>query len=131
MGYKPARAVRQGRWGEELTSPSNEGDAIFAPLQQSARAYRYGRGDMQIHLALSEPRRWRDPALGDVVMLHLTSGVDAIATAIGEAKRGFCPPGRPSSSGNRRRLIPPARQRVPQFSGSNCRNCRRVSKATH
>ena len=68
-----------------------EAQLVPASLQHSARAYRYGRGDMQIHIALSEAPRWRQPALGEVVMVHLSGGVDAIAKAVGEAESGLLP----------------------------------------
>ena len=60
-------------------------------IQGAAKAYRYGRGSMQIHVALSEAARWRQPALREVVMVHLTGGVDAVARAVGEAERGLLP----------------------------------------
>jgi phytoene dehydrogenase-like protein len=56
-----------------------------------ARAFRYGRGEMQIHLALSEPPQWPHPDLGSVAMLHLTSGLDAVSRAVNEAERGLLP----------------------------------------
>ena len=64
---------------------------VPASIQRAARAYRYGRGDMQIHIALAEPPRWRQSALGNVVMLHVTGGVETVATAVNEAERGLLP----------------------------------------
>jgi phytoene dehydrogenase-like protein len=60
-------------------------------LARRARMYRYGRGGMQIHLALSEPPLWPDPELGSVALLHLTSGLDAVSRAVNEAERGLLP----------------------------------------
>ena len=68
-----------------------EPELVPMAIQQATRAYRYGRGDMQIHVALSEPPRWIHSALREVVLLHLTGGVDAIAAAVGEAERGLLP----------------------------------------
>ena len=68
-----------------------EPEVVPVALRKSAGAYRYGRGDMQIHLALAEPPRWRHPELGQVVMLHVTDGVDAVAAAVSEAERGLLP----------------------------------------
>ncbi|HEY0746550.1 MAG TPA: NAD(P)/FAD-dependent oxidoreductase [Steroidobacteraceae bacterium] len=65
----------------------------FVPeaIQRSARGYRYGRSGMQIHLALSEPPRWRNAQAREVVMLHLCSGIDSVATAVSESERGLLP----------------------------------------
>lgn len=62
-----------------------------AEVRADAAAYRYGRGEMQIHLALSEPPAWSDPALGKVAMLHLTPGLDGVSRAVNEAERGLLP----------------------------------------
>jgi phytoene dehydrogenase-like protein len=64
---------------------------VPARTRQAASRFRYGRSDMQIHIALSEPPRWRVPALADVTMVHLTDGIDAVAQAVGEAERGLLP----------------------------------------
>ena len=68
-------------------------DQSSVPAQTHARAagYRYGRGDMQIHLALSEPPQWPDAELGEVGMLHITAGLDAVSRAVNEAERGLLP----------------------------------------
>ena len=63
-------------------------------LRQAAR-YRYGRGDMQIHLALSEPPRWRDERLAEVAYVHLSDGVDQVSLACAQAQAGLLP-GRPT-----------------------------------
>ncbi|KQO52965.1 phytoene desaturase family protein [Sphingomonas sp. Leaf257] len=59
--------------------------------RSEAKAYRYGRGEMQIHLALSEPPQWPDPTLRDVAMLHLSNGLEAVSRAVNEAERGLLP----------------------------------------
>ncbi|HZQ66243.1 MAG TPA: NAD(P)/FAD-dependent oxidoreductase [Gaiellaceae bacterium] len=57
-----------------------------------ARRFRYGRGEMQIHFALSEPPRWRgDPRLGRTAIVHLTPGLDGVSRAVNEADRGLLP----------------------------------------
>ncbi|MHA3794128.1 phytoene desaturase family protein [Sphingomonas sp. YL-JM2C] len=58
---------------------------------ERARRYVYGRADMQIHLALSEPPRWRDPALDAVALIHVTPGLDGVSRAVNEAERGLLP----------------------------------------
>ncbi len=56
-----------------------------------AGAWRYGKGNMQIHLALSEPAQWPDAALARVGYLHLSAGADAVSRAVNEAERGLLP----------------------------------------
>ncbi len=60
-------------------------------VRADAAAFRYGRGEMQIHLALSEKPLWPDPALAEVAMLHVTAGLDAVSRAVNEAERGLLP----------------------------------------
>jgi len=62
-----------------------------APIRQQAAAYRYGKGNMQIHLALSEPVQWCAPELASVGYVHLTPGLDGVARAVDEAQRGLLP----------------------------------------
>jgi phytoene dehydrogenase-like protein len=57
-----------------------------------ARRFRFGRGEMQIHVALSEPPRWQgDERLGRTAIVHLTSGLDGVSKAVNEADRGLLP----------------------------------------
>lgn len=60
-------------------------------VRADAAAFRYGRGEMQVHLALSEKPQWPDPALAGVAMLHVTAGLDAVSRAVNEAERGLLP----------------------------------------
>ncbi|MEZ5606589.1 MAG: NAD(P)/FAD-dependent oxidoreductase [Burkholderiaceae bacterium] len=61
------------------------------PIRQQAAQYRYGKGNMQIHLALSAPPQWNDAQLNDVVYLHLTPGLEGVSRAVNEAERGLLP----------------------------------------
>jgi len=61
------------------------------PIAQQARDYRYGKGNMQIHLALSEPVQWCAPELCGVGYVHVTPGLDGVARAVDEAQRGLLP----------------------------------------
>ncbi|MBB6522394.1 phytoene desaturase family protein [Pseudoteredinibacter isoporae] len=58
---------------------------------EQAAAYRYGRGMMMIHIAMDEPAQWQDPAMQEVVMLHVTPGLDAVSKAVTEADCGLMP----------------------------------------
>jgi phytoene dehydrogenase-like protein len=56
------------------------------------RRFRYGRSEMQIHFALSEPPRWEgDHRLGQTAIVHLTPGLDGVSRAVNEAERGLLP----------------------------------------
>ena len=72
---------------ESLLDPAEVPEAVAA----QTRAYRYGNGDMQIHLALSEPPRWRAPGMEKVAITHITTGTDAVSRSINEASRGLLP----------------------------------------
>jgi phytoene dehydrogenase-like protein len=55
-------------------------------------AFRYGRSEMQIHFALSEPPRWEgDDRLAGTAIVHLTPGLDGVSRAVNEAERGLLP----------------------------------------
>jgi len=57
-----------------------------------ARRFRYGRSEMQIHFALSEPPRWEgDERLAQTAIVHLTPGLDGVSRAVNEAERGLLP----------------------------------------
>lgn len=62
-----------------------------ASIAGAVTSYRYGRGDMQIHYALSAPPRWRTPGLGRVAIIHLTPGLDGVSRAANEATRCMLP----------------------------------------
>lgn len=59
----------------------------------NTKRFRYGRGDMQIHLALSEPPRWPggDARLERTAILHVCEGLNGVSRAVNEAERGLLP----------------------------------------
>jgi phytoene dehydrogenase-like protein len=58
----------------------------------AGRRFRFGRSEMQIHYALSEPPRWNgDERLGKTAIVHLTPGLDGVSRAVNEADRGLLP----------------------------------------
>jgi phytoene dehydrogenase-like protein len=68
-----------------------DGD-VPADIAAKGRRYRYGRGEMQIHLALSEPPQWDgDERLGGAAIVHVTPGLDGVSRAVNEAERGLLP----------------------------------------
>jgi phytoene dehydrogenase-like protein len=61
-------------------------------LAHKAEHFRYGRAEMQIHFALSEPPQWQgDERLGKTAIVHLTPGLDGVSRAVNEAERGLLP----------------------------------------
>ena len=69
------------------------GDAPVRAVE-AARAFRFGRGEMQIHLALDEPPRWTGPdaeRLARCPIVHITPGLDGVSRAVNEAERGLLP----------------------------------------
>ena len=66
--------------------------AVPEPVAERGRRFRYGRADMQIHFALSEPPRWEgDERLAKTAIVHLTPGLDGVSRAVNEADRGLLP----------------------------------------
>jgi phytoene dehydrogenase-like protein len=73
---------------ERLLDGGNVPPAVTA----GARRFRYGRAEMQIHFALSEPARWEgDERLGGTAIVHVTPGLDGVSRAVNEAERGLLP----------------------------------------
>jgi phytoene dehydrogenase-like protein len=61
-------------------------------LLRAASRYRYGRAEMQIHLALGEPPDWYgDDRLARTAIVHVTPGLDGVSRAVNEADRGLLP----------------------------------------
>jgi phytoene dehydrogenase-like protein len=84
------RAVIANVTPNQLYGPllGNPRDAVA----EAGRRFRYGRSEMQIHFALSEPPRWDgDERLGQTAVVHLTPGLDGVSRAVNEAERGLLP----------------------------------------
>jgi phytoene dehydrogenase-like protein len=64
---------------------------VPAPLVRQAERYRYGRGCVQIQLALSEAPRWADERMAGTGQPHLTRGLAATAEHITQALNGYLP----------------------------------------
>jgi len=70
-----------------------EGD-VPARVREAARRFRYGRGEMQIHVALDAPPRWRGSRAAELArtpVVHVTPGLDGVSRAVNEAERGLLP----------------------------------------
>jgi phytoene dehydrogenase-like protein len=65
---------------------------VPGPVREGASRFRYGRSEMQIHFALSEPARWDgDERLNGTAIVHVTPGLDGVSRAVNEAERGLLP----------------------------------------
>jgi phytoene dehydrogenase-like protein len=65
---------------------------VPARVAEGARRFRYGRAEMQIHFALSEPARWLgEERLNATAIVHVTPGLDGVSRAVNEAERGLLP----------------------------------------
>src|SRR5207253_1635474 len=65
---------------------------LDGPAPEGARNFRYGRAEMQIHFALSEPARWDgDERLNGTAIVHVTPGLDGVSRAVNEAECGLLP----------------------------------------
>ena len=67
------------------------GTPVPPPVADGARRFRHGKGNMQIHYALSSPPRWPSGDLNGVALLHLTPGLDGVSRAANECERGLLP----------------------------------------
>jgi phytoene dehydrogenase-like protein len=70
-----------------------DASAIPGWVVANTKRFRYGRGDMQIHLALSEPPLWPggDARLARTAILHVCEGLNGVSRAVNEAERGLLP----------------------------------------
>jgi phytoene dehydrogenase-like protein len=64
---------------------------IAPPLRKQAATYRYGRGCVQLALALSEPPRWPDERFSRIGQPHLSSGLDNCTLACAQGLAGLLP----------------------------------------
>jgi phytoene dehydrogenase-like protein len=57
----------------------------------ATKVFRHGRGNFQLHYALSGQPEWIAPGLEDVALIHLSDGIDAVSKSANEAERGLFP----------------------------------------
>lgn len=89
--YTAKRAVICSVTPQQLYGRLLDPKAVPADVKAQARGFRFGRGGMQIHLALSEAPQWPDPDLAKVAMVHLTTGLDGVSRAVNESTCGYLP----------------------------------------
>jgi phytoene dehydrogenase-like protein len=87
-----ARAVIANVTPTQLYGRLLDESEVPKPVAEGARRFRYGRAEMQIHFALSEPARWEgDERLNRTAIVHVTPGLDGVSRAVNEAERGLLP----------------------------------------
>jgi phytoene dehydrogenase-like protein len=89
---RAGRAVVAGVTPTQLYGQLLSAGDVPGGVTRAAERYRYGRGEMQIHLALSELPDWYgDERLGRTAIVHVTPGLDGVSRAVNEAERGLLP----------------------------------------
>jgi phytoene dehydrogenase-like protein len=87
-----ARAVVCNVTPTQLYGRLLEPGDVPAEIGEAGKRFRFGRSEMQIHFALSEPPRWDgDDRLCRTAIVHLTPGLDGVSRAVNEAERGLLP----------------------------------------
>ena len=87
-----SRAVVCSTTPQQLYERLLEGAPVPFEHVEAARRFRFGRGAMQIHYALSARPDWQgDERLGKTAIVHVTPGLDGVSRAVNEAERGLLP----------------------------------------
>ncbi|MGC1505121.1 MAG: NAD(P)/FAD-dependent oxidoreductase [Sulfitobacter sp.] len=75
------------------TAPEQLYDGLLAGQSnpETAKRFRHGRGNFQLHYALDGQVEWQSKGLEDVALIHLTDGIDAVSKSSNEAERGMLP----------------------------------------
>lgn len=82
--------------------------AVKPDVRDQAQRYRYGRGAMQIHVALDRPPAWTDARLGEVPLIHVSDGASSTGIACAQAEAGLLPSA-PTIVVGQQYLLDPAR----------------------
>jgi len=80
--------VPQRLYGESGLLPASQ---VPVKVREQARVYRYGRGNMIIHLALDGVPQWSDPELAKVAMLHMHDSIEQTTQSLAQVKAGLLP----------------------------------------
>jgi len=89
--FRAAQAVVACTTPDQLYLSLLADTEIDPPLRKQAKQFRYGRGCVQIHLALSEPLRWPDERFNKVGQPHLTDGLDGFTLAVAQGMADLLP----------------------------------------
>jgi phytoene dehydrogenase-like protein len=78
-------------------------------VAEEAARYRYNaRAGAQLHIALSEPPRWRDERLDTVPLVHINDGLDGVVLSCAQAAAGLLP-ARPTIACGQPTVLDPSR----------------------
>ena len=91
--FEARRAVICNVTPQQLYLKLLDGSAVPSGVLSKAKRFRYGRADMQIHLALSEPPRWQanQERFSRTAIVHVCDGLNSVSRAVNEAERGLLP----------------------------------------
>ena len=84
-------------------------------VREDAERFRYGRGAMQVHVALRAPVRWDDARLSEVPVVHVSDGSPSTGIACAQAEAGLLP-ARPTVVIGQQHVLDPSR--VPPGAGA-------------
>ncbi len=75
------------------TAPGQLYDTLLSDQHAptTAKKFRHGRGNFQLHYALDGPVTWKTEGLDRVALLHLADGIDSVSKSSNEAERGMLP----------------------------------------
>lgn len=89
--YKATKAVVCNVTPTQLYQQLLPSSKVPAKVKQAAQQYRYGRGAMQIHLALKSPPAWSDAEMLKVPLVHMAQDLDQVSLAVMQAECGLIP----------------------------------------
>jgi phytoene dehydrogenase-like protein len=91
--FRANRAVLCNVTTQQLYLNLLDGRAVPEWVQRGARRFEYGRADMQVHIAMSEPPKWpgSDERWLRTAIVHVNDGIDGLSRAVNEAERGLLP----------------------------------------
>jgi len=113
--FRARRAVLASVTPTALYGELLPGNAVDAAVRAEAASFRYGRAEMQIHVALSGPLGWSDPRLREIPLVHLSDGSASTGIACAEAEAGLLPR-RPTVVVGQQYVLDPSR--VPAGAGA-------------
>ena len=91
QGYLEAKRVLANVTPTQLYFRLLKDSSVPEDVKASTRQYRYGRGCMQLHLALNAPPQWPDERLRRAAIVHITPGLNGVSRAVNEATCGLLP----------------------------------------
>lgn len=89
--YQAAHSVVASTTPDQLYLSLLKDTEIRPIIKTQAKNYRYGRGCVQINLALSEPPKWPDERFNRVGQPHLTDGMNGFTLAIAQGMADLLP----------------------------------------